>query len=496
MEFKPLYYTNKIHIINPVGDVGVVTLWSPVKTIYKKLATVGVDLDPLTSRIAALGTLYGNGLPELLRNLLYNPQIWHLIVLGKDLSGSRDELKNFFERGLMAADYLGTSMCGIVGTDRKIDANVTPEDFAGRLSITDLSQYRDAETQDRIGCFFKHLSPQKPCKTERIQRPIPQTQVEWYPSDPRGHTVIRTRPLAAWKELIFRLVRFGQRNTIKKGERIELQNVKVIVQEPIEDSQELLAKHGFSLEKLHAYQKRIFDPSLPMEQPYTYGNRMGGYFLAEGEVVDTLALAVKHLQADPETRLAYMALWDTGRDSLPGIKGHPCLVALFFRKFEGKLTLTATFRTHNALDGWLRNVYGLLAIQKHVADCVSIPVGSLSVISHSISIDPQGNGMERAKAIAAARETDENVDEVTGKRSLRLDPNGEFIVTTDRESQEIVVQHIYKGQTLKEYRARRAVDLERMLARDLAISEISHALYLGSEIAKKELQLKQSGLDG
>ena len=32
------------------------------------------------------------------------------------------------------------------------------------------------------------------------------------------------------------------------------------------------------------------------------------------------------------------------------VEGRPCLVSLYFRKFEGKLTLSATFRTHNAMD--------------------------------------------------------------------------------------------------------------------------------------------------
>lgn len=489
MEFKNLYYKDKLLVINPIGDCGIVTLWSPIKTVYKKLSSAGVELDPQTSRIAVLGTLYGNGLPELLRNLLYNPQIRYLIILGKDLFGSRHELINFFERGLQEVSYLGTTMFAIVATERKMDGEVTAEDFAQRLSLTDLSQYRGEDARNKIKDFFTHLPPAKPCQTKRIHRPIPKVQVEWYPSNPRGHTVIRKHPLSAWKELIFCLVRFGQCNKIKKGERFELQNVKVVVEEPIEESRQQLAKHGFSLAELHTYQASILDPTPSTEQPYTYGNRLRGYFLSDEKIVDTLDTTIKHFQADPETRCAYISIWDTKRDAMPGIKGHPCLVSLFFRKFSEKLTLTATFRTHNALDGWLMNLYGLMAIQKHVAKRLSIPVGSISVISHSISIDPQGNGMERARAIAKDKKSDDLVDKATGRRSTRLDANGEFVVTTDLKSKEIVVHHIYKGQTLKEYRAKKCETLEKMLARDLAISDISHALYLGREMARQDYML-------
>ena len=136
-----------------------------------------------------------------------------------------------------------------------------------------------------------------------------------------------------------------------------------------------------------------------------------------------------------------------------------------------------------------------MALHKYVADHLSIPVGSITVISHSISIDPQGGGLERAKAIAATKQSDDRVEEPNGTCSLRLDPNGEFVVTTDQESQEIVVQHLFKGQVLKEYRARRAEVLENQLARDCALSEISHALYLGRERAKSEALLRKKSTE-
>jgi len=54
-----------------------------------------------------------------------------------------------------------------------------------------------------------------------------------------------------------------------------------------------------------------------------------------------------------------------------------------------------------------------------------------------------------------------------------------------------VVQHSFEGMKIGEYRARTAEALEDQLARDVALSEISHALYLGREIARKEMELKR-----
>ena len=98
------------------------------------------------------------------------------------------------------------------------------------------------------------------------------------------------------------------------------------------------------------------------DETYNYGHRLRSYF-----GLDTLAACAERLKKDPEDRKSYVSLWDTSRD-LTVKEGRPCLVSLFFRKLEGKLTLSATFRTHNAIDAWPLNVYGLRAIQKWVAE--------------------------------------------------------------------------------------------------------------------------------
>ena len=95
MEFQPLYFADKLQIINPHGTIGVVTLWSKVDYVIERFRQAGVDLDPTTSPIAVFGNLYGNGLREMLRNLLYNPQIQVLLICGNDRSGSRRELRKF-----------------------------------------------------------------------------------------------------------------------------------------------------------------------------------------------------------------------------------------------------------------------------------------------------------------------------------------------------------------------------------------------------------------
>ena len=73
-----------------------------------------------------------------------------------------------------------------------------------------------------------------------------------------------------------------------------------------------------------------------------------------------------------------MSLWDTARD-LTVKEGRPCLVLLVLRKFEGKLTLSGTFRTHNAMDAWPMNVCGLMAIRDWVAKKAGLLPGAITV---------------------------------------------------------------------------------------------------------------------
>ena len=512
MEFIPLYFGDKLKVVNRHGVIGVVTLWSKPEYVMERFREAGVDLDPATSPIAVFGTLYGNGLRELLRNLLYNPQIQVLLVSGNDRSGSANDLSRFFDSGIelvksQLVEYKSppgiekVSTSRIRHTNRLIDDLVRPELFKKPLRIIPLGDPRELTLIEE---FFKnfHLPPIAPVPPiapgdkglERKNIPLPELEVQYLPSNPRAHQIIIDTPLEAWKELLFLIGRFGRRVTLKKGDRLELQNIKVVVEKPKFENKEKLLRLNIDPEKLRRYQDDLLrveywldgtsldgQMTLPLfendfkvdkreDESYSYSHRLRQYF-----GVDGLTECVKRLQKDIEDRKAYFALWDSNKD-IQKEKGHPCFVSLFFRKFEDKLTLTATFRTHNALDGWLLNFYGLMAIQNWVAERVGLPSGAISVISHSISIDPRE--LDRALMVVSKR-----------RWKMHLDPMGYFRVTLD--GNEILVEHRAEDATLKEYRGRTAMSLQHQIARDMALSDLNHAMYLGRQLAKAEMALKE-----
>jgi hypothetical protein len=264
-----------------------------------------------------------------------------------------------------------------------------------------------------------------------------------------------------------------------------------VITEPQIESREVVSRFGFDLDGLLAYQEKILDPELPEDISYTYGNRLRGYFPQPSGSTDALATVVEALREDPETRRAYVSLWDTSHDLAESEAGaKPCLTTLFFRRVDGRLSLTATYRSHSLLWAWLENVYGLMAIQSHVAARVGIGIGPITVLSNSLGINPESPRYALARAIEDEWKNDDDLDQGSGKYSLREDPHGYFVVSVDYERGCIVAEHRFGGMLIKRYEADRAVTIEREVAADMAIGLISHALWLGRELTAKEHALR------
>ncbi len=467
MEFIPLHFGDKLRLVNPTGRIGILTLWSRIDYVEERLREMGVDLDPATSKIAVIGNLYGNGIPHLLRNLLYNPQIRDLLICGANRSGSAEEIIAFFERGLEEATSLGETVTRIKDTSRIIDNLVTPDAFVEKPRILRVGDLKDQDSRQSLYNILQSCNPNGSVSDERVEIPLPEVRVTHYPSEPRACTIVAEKPLDAWRELIFRLARFGHLTHLRKGDRQELQNVKVVITKPSVDDEMSLNDYGFALGDLRQYQHDMLLGPLPEDHSYTYGNRIREYY-----GFDALSKFASRLRENPQDRDCYLALWDSHGDI--DADDAPCLVSLFARVYDEELTLTACYRTHNALDAWLKNVYGLIAAQEIIAAEAEIPLGPLTVISHSISIDPSKYDMA------------ERVSKAKGF-SVDMDANGQFMVTIDTEAKEIILQHMDdSGQVLHEYRSAKAERIQHELARDCAVSDINHAIYLGRQLAKAE----------
>ena len=205
MEFIPLHFADRLTVINPQGTIGVVTLWSRPDYVMARFREAGVDLNPATSPVAVFGTLYGNGLREMLRNLLYNPQIQLLLICGHDRSGSYAEFRNFFDFGLepvksslvsyrSPAPGIEIAPARIRETKRIIDDLVRPEQFQRRPELVELRDPQHREIIEDVKRFFASWRPQAGSLASRLEVPLPEVEVQYFPSNPRGHVVVRDTP--------------------------------------------------------------------------------------------------------------------------------------------------------------------------------------------------------------------------------------------------------------------------------------------------------------
>lgn len=499
--FEALYHPDLLHVVNPAGDVGVVTLWSPFRAVERKLrADAPASLDPQRSRIAVVANLYGDGMYAMFCNLLFNPQIRHLVALGQDLGlGAGDQIAAFLEHGLEDATLLEQPVKRIRGTERLFPDTPGFDErrLRERLTFHQLGRLSEPRLGDRLERLLAELPRMSEPDGERIRVTISTAVAEDHehrPSDVTAHQVVRQGPLDCWEELIVRVTRFGRPVELSNGPRLELLNARAVITRPQEDPPEALAAFGFELERFHAYQRRMLQAELPDEVAYTYGNRLRGYFDQGRGSQDTLASAIAALRAEPRTRRSYISLWDTSydlrADPHDGDGAKPCLTTLFLRLSDGRLTLTATYRAHSLLSAWLENVYGLMAIQRHVANGAGIEPGPITVISHSLGIDPRNPRYALARRMTEQWQRDDDVDRHSGKYALREDPNGYFVVSIDAERGCIVADHRYAGVLIKRYEAQRASTIEQQVAADMAVSLVSHALWLGRELTRNEQRLR------
>lgn len=489
--FDALYYPDRLDVVNPHGDVGLVTLWSPVRTVRRKLAEqVASDLlEPARSRLAVISNLYGDGMHAMFCNLLFNPQVRHLVAVGEDLGlPTTSEVDAFLTDGLEDTKMLDRPLKRIRGTQRLLPA--LPGFDAARLRRTLSFRHlgRVADGAPRLAGHLDELPPPRPAREQdRVRVEIPAAAGADHaprPSEPRAHQVVRRRPLDCWEELVVRCVRFGRPVGLADGPRLELRNARALITDPADDPPRALAALGFDLDRFRGYQRAILDPRVPDGIAYTYGNRLRAHF--DGR--DALAQAIAALTGDRRTRRAYVSLWDSSLDADTD-RSAPCLTTLFFRGEDDRLALAATYRAHNLLTAWLQNVYGLMAIQRHVADAVGLPAGPITVLSHSLTIDPRAPRYELARSLAERWRRDDDLDRRSGRYSLRQDPHGYFAVSLDRDRGCIVAEHRFAGVTIKRYEAERAVTIENAVSADMAVSLVSHALWLGRELARHERTL-------
>lgn len=473
MSIDLLYYKDKIKVMNPDGHIGILTLWSRLDTSLQKLG----ELPP---SVAAVSNFYGDGISQLIANLLNNPQIQIIMAAGANRSGSIDELVAFFANGVEEIEMNGMRQRRIKGTTRIINEAITgPEMFDGDVPLIwtfeNIDHIADAL---RSPLHAEKLAFRPPTRQPKAITLI-EPKIGSFPSVQTGHQIVADDMLDAWREVLHRILRFGNPVQLAKGARRELYNLKVVIRDLEWSTDEEYTKFNLNKNALETYATNIVNSTLPTDATYTYGNRLGAYF-----GFDTVSVMVDRLVADLEDRKSYVSVWDTREDLDPPNKengGHPCMVGLFCRVSNKQLLLSATFRTHRAYTAWIENIHALAWLSQLIVSCVNdrtdagLVAGPLTILSHSISVEP--GQIPMVEGIVRGR-----------KWKMRDDSHGDVVFSINEG--KILVEHKLNGMTIGKYEGYNAETIGHKLAQDNVVQDLSHALYIGRQLGKLQLCIK------
>jgi thymidylate synthase len=475
--FTPLYYAGQLIIGNPDSAVAVVTLWSKKEKVAERIPP---------RLFAVMGQLYSptRGLDPLVRNLLANPSIRHVVVTGSDFAGSGRALQDLFANGFERGRTAVGQECWLVKSQVEacIDIDVSAEAIEElRRGVT-----LHAVALEALGAKLEELSgaEARPWGRPRVfEKKVFRATV--LPGADVVHVVRGRRVADTWLQILDRVMRFGREGATHYGtSQKEIIGLVSVVEE--EDPEDFYVPEYLPCTKkdLEEYFPRVLSGKEYPDTSYTYGQRLRTHF-----GVDQIEEMITKLAADLDTRSATSVLWDPGGDN----KGHgaPCINHIWARVRDGKVYLTAIIRSNDMYSAWPENAFALRKLQelirRGVAERAGVELGLGELVTLSESAHVYGDCWADAERVVAA-----HFEQEVAAAESRQDPAGSFVVSV--AGREIVCEHISPaGEHFATYTGHTAGHVANLLTRAGAVSRIDHALYVGRELAKAEAALGSAG---
>ncbi len=456
----PIYFKNQLYIGDEESSVGVATLWTRRELIADHLDK---------SNYAIVGQLYSKkGINFVVRNILARPNIKHLVVCGSDLSGSGQALINLVEKGLDDDNkIIGVQDAYI---EREIDREYI-EIFRKNVQVIDMREEQDPKkVQAVIEKFEKEGAFAEPATFP--DPPPPST--DRYPTDPSTFKLRGNRVADVWPEVLKNIMRFGAIKTSHYDDDIrELVNVVTVIDNEDPDDPYLPSwMLGLTREELFEYYEQYMTDKVHAGAHYGYGNRMRSM---RGK--NQVEFIIKRLQEEKDDRGACAVTWNVDTDL--GMQRRPCIIMIQALVQDEKLHLLSYIRSNDMFQAWPRNCFGLLKIQKEIAQAIGVERGPLTVMSASAHIYKKE--WEDANKI------------VKQEMQVRCipDPRGNFIITANHEKGRIEMSLMSpRGELLAQFDARDSVEMAEKLTMNEMVSQIGHALDLGKQLGWADLALK------
>ncbi|MBD3313623.1 hypothetical protein GF345_04230 [Candidatus Woesearchaeota archaeon] len=513
------YHCAKEGSLKP-ADVAVTFLWTMRDAVVPKL-----DKEKLA---IATNFYTPSGINGMMRNILGNPCIRYIIMLGeeyasKDGSDTKTEntsanaLRAFFDKGINE-DRQIPGFEQSVYFDKHIPSEMI-EKVRESVELIDLNtRFPDHTLQQKIeeaNKIMKELEDKGPFMEEPKTFEYEEAS-ESFPHEGGPIIVSSTTIPKTWIEIMHVIYKYGKLNLMNADTDRWVKEVNNLVA-VIHDPQSMdLSLNPFLVpltqDKIKAYQAEILSPKLPEGKAYTYGNKLRAYFypapdrikelvttkeykdfeFGQGSHIDAnvtytedyceidqLQDIVDVLKRDMYSKACIGMTWHVADELMRKHKSSPCLSQIQAMVVDDRLNLTIYFRSHDMAQGWPENAYGCAAIQKFIADGIGVEAGILTIISSSAQIYKH-----------YYKQVEEMLKNNRKFEPEYNDPRGIF--TVEVKGGKIIVNHhdpnnhkvidMWDGTTARELREK--ISHSNMI-------NTGHAMYLGEQIQKAEIALKK-----
>ncbi len=500
------------------ANVGVAFLWTMRDSIIPKLEKENLAL--------AANFYTPAGLIPMIRNILGNPYIRYVILLGEEYSSkssgdkiseltSANAIRKFFEIGINS-DRKINGFENAVYLDKNIPVELT-EKIRENVEFIDLNKKIPNSSLDE-----KILEANKLIKTLEKKSAFIEPQVfdyekttESFPYE-GGPIVVHGETVPdAWIKMIDNIYRYGKKNLMNANTDRwvkEINNMTVVIHDPQNMD---LSVNPFLVpltkEKIEAYKKEILSPLLPEGKAYTYGNKLRAYYYPSPEEIKKLVNTKEYkdfefkqgdwldkninykenfceinqiqdiidvLKRDPYSKACVALTWHPADELMRKHKSSPCLIFLQAIIQEEKLNLTVFFRSHDMTQGWPENAYGCAAIQDEIAKAVGVESGLLIIISGSAQI--YNNYYQQVE---------EMLKKYNASRKTCHDKRGNYQIKIENNEIVVTLLHPETGAELEKYTGKKAYELRDKISQTTSLNT-GHAIYLGTELAAAEMCLK------
>ena len=504
--FNAIYKPNQLII--GTGCIAICTGWTPAKSVASKL-------DP--SDYAVIGNLYSasRGINFLVRNLLANPCVRHLVVMNSTRedknSGSVQCLQDFFENGVYRGKNDVGNPCWVIDSLVKgyIDIDIPLEVLNQLRSSISVVSNLDWIVEIKSLNQYSKVKPW----AEPMVFPYDEPTSEVKPGPLYGHRIEGRTIAETWIKILQRIKTTGTiRPTGYDGKWQELIDLMAIVTDEPEDFY-FPEPNYLPLDKeyLKNYIPQILDDADYREGvKYTYGQRLRSWF---GQ--DQIKAVINKLIKEIDSASAVMSLWDSGSgtyqilaehnswrnndyhtivrgerkggDSDHNHGGSPCLNHIWVRVVGKELSLTATFRSNDMFSAWPANAMGLRALQRHIRDKIA------SQSDHDLTIGPL---ITISQSAHIYDDCWENVEQLINNQYQSIisqefrsysDPTGNFLVETD-ENNVTVSQLTPSGEFVGKWEGKNPLKLIRQIIADCPSIQSFHIGYLAREIERASQQ--------